>query len=84
MLQHRQVNENILNDPRYDYLYSMEAVNKLVMQGVPFRDAYRQLGKAISEGDFQPEKTVRHTHEGSIGNLSLEAIWEKFDSAWGR
>ena len=82
MLRHLKVNENILDDDRYDYLYSVEAVNKLVMDGIPFRDAYQQLGKAIASGDFQPEKSVHHTHEGSLGNLCLDEIRAKFEANW--
>lgn len=79
MLQHIKVNENILDDNMYDYLYSVEEVNKLVMSGVPFREAYQKLGKDIMGGNYKPEKSVKHTHEGSIGNLCLEEIKEKFN-----
>lgn len=77
MLQHIIVNEGILNNPIYDYLYSVEEVNKLVMDGISFRDAYQKLGKEIMQGNFNPSKEVNHTHEGSIGNLCLEEIREK-------
>ncbi|MBS7565043.1 argininosuccinate lyase [Mucilaginibacter sp. Bleaf8] len=69
MLQHIEVKTNILDDPKYAYLFSVEEVNKQVLNGVPFRDAYKQVGMAIEQGDFNPAKEVRHTHEGSIGNL---------------
>lgn len=69
-----RVNENILDDPKYDHLFSVEEVNRLVLQGVPFRDAYRQVGAEIEAGEFHPEKKVVHTHEGSIGNLCLDRI----------
>ncbi len=72
-----QVNEHILNDPKYDYLFSVEEVNKKVLQGIPFREAYRQVGEQIESGEFQPEKNVSHTHAGSIGNLCLDKIAEK-------
>jgi argininosuccinate lyase len=72
-----QVNEQILDDPKYDHLFSVEEVNRLVLQGVPFRDAYRQVGAAIEAGEFHPEKKVAHTHEGSIGNLCLDRITGK-------
>jgi argininosuccinate lyase len=73
-LSNMKVNRNILNDPKYDYLFSVEEVNKLVIQGVPFRDAYLQIGKEIESGNFRPDKKVKHVHEGSIGNLCLQKI----------
>lgn len=63
------VNEHILSDKKYDLIFSVEEVNKLTLSGVPFRDAYKQVGLDIEAGNFKPEKTVHHTHEGSIGNL---------------
>ncbi len=74
MLQNISVNTEILNDPKYTYLFSVEEVNRLVLGGTPFRDAYKQVGLAIEKGDFNPAKTVNHTHEGSIGNLGNEHI----------
>ncbi len=68
------VNKNILDDDKYKYLFSVETVNNLVQQGVPFRDAYKQVGLALENSDYQPEKTVNHTHEGSIGNLCNDEI----------
>lgn len=68
------VKENLLEDERYKYIYSVEEVNRLVMQGIPFRDAYRQVGKSIQGGNFDPEHEIKHTHEGSIGNLCLQEI----------
>ncbi len=72
-----KVNVKIMEDPRYDYVYSVEEVNKRVLEGVPFREAYRQVGELINNGQFQPDKNIRHTHEGSIGNLCLNQIKEK-------
>ena len=69
MLTNIQVKENLLTDEKYLYLFSVEEVNKLVLQGVPFRDAYKQVGKLIEEGKFKADTKVKHTHEGSIGNL---------------
>ncbi len=69
MLEHLNVNPDILLDDRYHYLFSVERVNELVLQGVPFRDAYKQVGKEIAEGTFRPNHQLKHTHEGSIGNL---------------
>jgi len=80
MLQHIIIKDQILDNVIYDYLYSVEEVNKLVLSGVTFRDAYKKLGKEILEGNFTPEKTVEHTHEGSIGNLCLNEIVAKFNS----
>ena len=73
-LENMQVKRDILNQPIYDYLFSVEEVNKLVLSGMPFRDAYKTVGKQIEDGIFNPEKKVDHTHEGSIGNLCLDEI----------
>ena len=69
-----EINSDILNDPRYDYLFSVEEVNRLTLSGVPFRDAYKQIGLEIEAGKFKPTKTVHHTHQGSIGNLCNNEI----------
>jgi argininosuccinate lyase len=74
MLQHIKVKTNILDDPKYAYLFSVEEVNSQVLNGIPFRDAYKQVGLAIEQGNFNPNKQVNHTHEGSIGNLMNEHI----------
>ncbi|MDF2432162.1 MAG: argininosuccinate lyase [Mucilaginibacter sp.] len=79
MLQNISVNADILSDPKYSYLFSVEEVNRLVLNGTPFRDAYKQVGLAIEKGDFNPEKQVNHTHEGSIGNLGNEQITAAMD-----
>ena len=75
------VKKNILDDPKYNYIFSVEEVNKLVQQGVPFRDAYKQVGAAIEEGYFMPDRNIKHVHEGSIGNLCLPEINEKKTAA---
>jgi argininosuccinate lyase len=75
-----QVNEHILDDPKYEHLFSVEAVNDLVLKGIPFRDAYRQVAALIENGEFHPKKKVKHTHEGSIGNLCLDKIAAKKES----
>jgi len=75
-----KVNEKIMDDNRYENIYSVEEVNRMVLQGVPFRDAYRQVGESISKGDFHPDKDICHTHEGSIGNLCLTQIREKMEA----
>ena len=74
MMAQVKVNTEILNDSRYDFLFSVEEVNRLTLSGVPFRDAYKQVGFEIEAGNFKPDKTVNHTHEGSIGNLCNEEI----------
>lgn len=74
MLRHIQVKTNILDDPKYDYLFSVEVVNKLVLSGVPFREAYRQVGLDIENGTYKPSREVHHTHAGSIGNLCLDKV----------
>jgi argininosuccinate lyase len=79
MLQHIEVKANILDDPKYAYLFSVDEVNKLVLTGVPFRDAYKQVGLAIEQGEFKPNKTLKHTHEGSIGNLGNAQITAAMD-----
>ena len=68
------IKENILDDPKYDFIFSVETVNNMVLQGIPFREAYKMVGEQIEAGNFKPEKEVKHTHEGSIGNLMLEDI----------
>lgn len=74
MMREVKVNEHILDDDKYALLFSVEEVNRLVLEGVPFRDAYKQVGLDIEAGKFIPVKEVRHTHEGSIGNLCNDRI----------
>ncbi|MDE3236617.1 MAG: argininosuccinate lyase [Bacteroidota bacterium] len=74
MLNSINVKENILTDEKYKYLFSVEEVNKLVLQGMPFRDAYKKVGLDIEAGNFSYSTDVNHTHEGSIGNLANEKI----------
>jgi argininosuccinate lyase len=71
------VNTNLLADDKYKYVFSVEDVNKLVLQGVPFRDAYKQVGEQINSGTYEPTREVNHTHAGSVGNLCLDEIAEK-------
>ena len=80
MLAHIEVRTDILDDPRYAYLFSVESVNSLVLGGVPFRDAYRTVGLQIEAGEFCPERQVHHTHIGSIGNLATAQIAELMDA----
>lgn len=74
MMGEIKVNENILDDPKYMLIFSVEEVNRLVLEGVPFRDAYKQVGLEIEKGNFTHDKKVNHTHEGSIGNLYNDRI----------
>lgn len=74
MMQEVKVNETILTDDKYSLIFSVEEVNRLVLTGVPFRDAYKQVGLEIEAGRFTPQKAVSHTHEGSIGNLCNDHI----------
>ena len=74
MMREVKVNEHILDDDKYALLFSVEEVNRLVLEGVPFRDAYKQVGLNIEAGKFTPVKEVHHTHEGSIGNLCNDQI----------
>jgi len=78
-ISNMKVNDKIMDDSRYENIYSVEVVNRLVIQGVPFREAYRQVGESIRDNEFHPDKSISHTHEGSIGNLSLPRIRERMD-----
>ncbi|KGK29943.1 argininosuccinate lyase [Cellulophaga baltica] len=78
-LKEVRVNENILEDPKYDYLFSVDTLNELVLSGIPFRDAYKQMGTEIHEGRFTPKRDIKHTHEGSLGNLCLNEIRKKMN-----
>ncbi len=88
MLNNIQVKENILADEKYKYLFSVEAVNELVNRGIPFREAYLQIGNNIEQNKFSFDATrlLQHTHEGSIGNLcndeikkAMELVLKRFD-----
>ena len=80
MMSQLKVNENILEDKRYELMFSVEEVNRLAQEGTPFRDAYKQVGLAIERGEFIAPSTVNHTHEGSIGNLCNDRIKQLFDN----
>ncbi|MDE6133991.1 MAG: argininosuccinate lyase [Muribaculaceae bacterium] len=79
MLQHIIVKDGITDDSRYDYLFTVEDVNRRVLSGMPFREAYRAVGKEVQSGTYVPERNVCHTHLGSIGNLATERIRDKFE-----
>ena len=74
IIERIEVNKDILNDSRYDAMFSVEEVNRLASEGMPFRDAYKKVGLDIEAGTFTPCKDIRHTHEGSIGNLCNEEV----------
>lgn len=80
VLKEMDVNREILNDKRYGYLFTVEDVNDRVAMGIPFREAYRQVGVKVQAGEYEGDihRILQHTHEGSIGNLCLEQIREKF------
>jgi argininosuccinate lyase len=74
MVSNMEVRNDLLKDEKYKYLFSVEEVNKLVLKGMPFRDAYKKIGRDIESGTFRHEPDLHHTHEGSLGNLQNEAI----------
>lgn len=76
------INDGIVNDEKYKYIFSVELVNELVLQGVPFRDAYKKVGEQIPSGEYNPDKKVNHVHEGSIGNLCTPQIRDNFSNVY--
>jgi argininosuccinate lyase len=84
MIEQIQVNETILNDAKYDLIFSVEEVNKRALAGTPFRDAYKQVGLEIEAGNFTPDKDICHTHEGSIGNLCNPQIAALMEEVMGQ
>lgn len=78
MLGHILVRDGIVDDSRYDYLFTVEEVNRLVLDGMPFREAYKKVGLEVQNGSYSPSRNVRHSHSGSIGNLCNDRIAEKF------
>lgn len=77
MLDHIRINPNILNDSKYDYLFTVEDANRLTLEGMPFREAYRTIGMQVQNGEYRPHREAHHTHEGSLGNLCNPQIAEK-------
>lgn len=85
MVHHMRVKKDLLKDPKYDLLFSVEEVNKLVLGGVPFREAYQVVGKKIESGEFDgSDRTLNHTHLGSLGNLGLDQIEAQMKRVLGR
>lgn len=74
MLQHIRIKDHILEDSLYDYIFTVEDVNKLVLEGMPFRDAYKKIGLEVQNGTYKPTRKVNHNHLGSIGNLANDRI----------
>lgn len=81
-LKEIQIRKDILEDPKYRYVFSVDTLNEWVKEGTPFRDAYKKMGEAIANGDYQAHKNLTHTHIGSLGNLSLEAIQSKMEKTF--
>ncbi len=84
MVKNLKVNKDILSDEKYNYLFTVEDVNRLVLGGVPFRDAYKTVGMQVQKGTYKPTREVHHTHEGSIGNLCTEEIKKKMEQAYAQ
>ena len=84
IIERIKVNEHILDDKRYDAMFSVEEVNRLAAEGMPFRDAYKKVGLDIEAGNFTPNKNIHHTHEGSMGNLCNNEIKKVMDQTWQR
>lgn len=78
-LKHIKVNRNIIDDPKYDYMFTVEEVNRLTLEGTPFREAYKIVGAEVQNGTYIPDKQISHTHIGSIGNLANDRICKKMD-----
>ena len=74
IVERMEINEHILDNPMYDPMFSVEEVNRLAANGMPFRDAYKKVGLDIEAGTFKADKNIHHTHEGSIGNLCNDQI----------
>ena len=84
MLHHIIVNRDIIVDEKYDYLFTVEDVNRLALSGVPFREAYKRVGMQVQRGEYKPTREVHHTHEGSIGNLCNAEIKLKMQQVLDR
>ncbi len=79
MISEMEIKQDLLSDKKYDLLFSVENVNNLVVKGVPFRDAYKTVGEGINSGNFEPDRSLNHSLEGSIGNLCNDEISEQFN-----
>ena len=83
-LRHIEVRRNILDDPMYDLLFTVEDVNRLTLQGMPFREAYKKVAQEVQQGTYQPTRQLHHTHEGSLGNLCNAEIARKMERVFGQ
>ena len=79
MLQNIEIKNDIVKDSKYDFMFSVESVNQQVLEGIPFRDAYKNIGLSIENKEFKPNYEINHTHDGSIGNLGNELIEKAFE-----
>ena len=77
-----KVKDTILADPKYNYLFTVDTLNEMVVDGMPFRDAYKSVGEQLENGTFQSPKETKHTHEGSINNLCLDQIKQKMKDSY--
>ena len=86
MLSNIIIKENILDDEKYKYLFTVEALNELVNKGMPFRDAYKEIGNQVEQGlfNFDYKKQLHHTHEGSIHNLNNDQIISEMNKVMGK
>jgi argininosuccinate lyase len=78
VLPQLKIHDNLLDDPKYAYLFTVEKVNELVLEGIPFRDAYKQVGEMVEKNEFVPGNKISHVHEGSIGQLCNKEIFKKW------
>ena len=83
-VQNININKEIIYQDKYKFVFSVEEVNKLVLQGIPFRDAYKNVAAKIENGDFEPNYDLEHKHIGSIGNLGNDLIKKKFKDTYGK
>lgn len=83
-LRHIEVRRDILDDPMYDLLFTVEDVNRLTLQGVPFREAYKKVAQEVQQGTYRPTRQLHHTHEGSLGNLCNAEIARKMERVFGQ
>ncbi|MEL6391183.1 MAG: argininosuccinate lyase, partial [Bacteroidota bacterium] len=84
LLQHLQPQADLLDDPKYRYLTTVEVVNKLVLAGHPFREAYQIIGQAVEDGTFEPDLDMTHTHLGSLGNPAQDKVDEKWAQVYAK
>jgi argininosuccinate lyase len=84
MIENISVKKDILNDEKYKYLFTVEEMNKLVLQGMPLRDAYKAIGAEVENNTFKTDMKLNHSHEGSMGNLQNDQIKMMMDKIVGR